>query len=153
MYSCDVLIKQKTSCVSFYLINSGATLPVEKVVKRASSVERIGIVMQKDSSKDSMAPAPVPQKKPNDNFVRDFMLGGIAGGVSKTVVAPLERVKLLLQCQDASTQIGVHTSTQKYTGFSDCFVRVYKEQGFVSYWRGKSIIQSHSLLQNEHQTQ
>lgn len=73
---------------------------------------------------------------PNDNFLRDFMLGGIAGGVSKTVVAPLERVKLLLQCQDASTQIGLNSVTQKYTGFSNCFVRVYQEQGFISYWRG-----------------
>jgi len=71
----------------------------------------------------------------NENFVRDFMLGGIAGGVSKTVVSPLERVKLLLQVQDASTQIG-NGGTVKYRGFTDCMVRVYKEQGVISYWRG-----------------
>lgn len=80
---------------------------------------------------------------PNDNFLRDFMLGGIAGGVSKTVVAPLERVKLLLQCQDASTQIGLNSVTQKYTGFSNCFVRVYQEQGFISYWRGTVVFTKH----------
>jgi len=72
----------------------------------------------------------------NDNFVRDFMLGGIAGGVSKTVVSPLERVKLLLQVQDASTQIG-NGGTVKYKGFNDCLIRVYKEQGVISYWRGE----------------
>jgi len=71
----------------------------------------------------------------NENFVRDFMLGGIAGGVSKTVVSPLERVKLLLQVQDASVQIG-NGGTVKYKGFNDCLIRVYKEQGVVSYWRG-----------------
>jgi len=64
------------------------------------------------------------------------MLGGIAGGVSKTVVSPLERVKLLLQVQDASTQIGEGAKTVKYRGFTDCMVRVYKEQGVISYWRG-----------------
>lgn len=33
------------------------------------------------------------------------MIGGTAAAVSKTAVAPLERVKLLLQVQDASKQI------------------------------------------------
>jgi solute carrier family 25 (adenine nucleotide translocator) protein 4/5/6/31 len=29
-------------------------------------------------------------------FLKDLAAGGIAGGISKTVVAPIERVKLLL---------------------------------------------------------
>eukprot|EP00920_Eleutheroschizon_duboscqi_P030712 GHVT01074195.1.p1 GENE.GHVT01074195.1~~GHVT01074195.1.p1 ORF type:complete len:367 (-),score=69.58 GHVT01074195.1:723-1823(-) len=69
-------------------------------------------------------------------FLRDFMLGGIAGGISKTAVAPLERVKLLLQVQDVSTQIGNVGGTRKYNGFLDCTKRVYAEQGLVSFWRG-----------------
>lgn len=36
----------------------------------------------------------------------DFIAGGISAAVSKTVVAPLERVKILLQIQDASKHIG-----------------------------------------------
>jgi len=72
-----------------------------------------------------------------DNFFRDFMLGGIAGGVAKTATSPLERVKLLLQVQDASVQIGkAPGATLKYNGFLDCMSRVYKEQGMISYWRG-----------------
>lgn len=35
-----------------------------------------------------------PGKKPN--FIKDFLIGGISAAVSKTVVAPIERVKLLL---------------------------------------------------------
>ncbi len=35
--------------------------------------------------------------KKSSNFFRDLMVGGIAGSVSKTISAPLERVKLLLQ--------------------------------------------------------
>ena len=37
----------------------------------------------------------------NKSFFTDFMIGGVSAAVSKTVVAPIERVKLLLQVQDA----------------------------------------------------
>jgi solute carrier family 25 (adenine nucleotide translocator) protein 4/5/6/31 len=33
----------------------------------------------------------------NKSFFADFMIGGVSAAVSKTVVAPIERVKLLLQ--------------------------------------------------------
>lgn len=35
----------------------------------------------------------------NNDFMLDFLAGGISAAVSKTVVAPLERVKILLQVQ------------------------------------------------------
>lgn len=38
-------------------------------------------------------------------FFKDFMAGGISAAVSKTAVAPIERVKLLLQVQAVSKQI------------------------------------------------
>jgi solute carrier family 25 (adenine nucleotide translocator) protein 4/5/6/31 len=66
-------------------------------------------------------------------FCQDLLSGGVAAAVSKTAVAPIERVKLLLQVQDASRQI---TADQKYKGIIDCFSRVAKEQGFWSLWRG-----------------
>lgn len=66
-------------------------------------------------------------------FVKDFAAGGISAAVSKTAVAPIERVKLLLQVQHISKQI---SADQRYKGMVDCFVRIPKEQGFASYWRG-----------------
>jgi len=66
-------------------------------------------------------------------FMKDFLAGGIAAGVSKTIVAPIERVKLLLQVQAVSKQL---TEAQKYKGIVDCFVRIPKEQGFMAFWRG-----------------
>jgi solute carrier family 25 (adenine nucleotide translocator) protein 4/5/6/31 len=66
-------------------------------------------------------------------FLIDLASGGTAAAVSKTAVAPIERVKLLLQVQDASKHI---TADQKYKGIVDCFIRVPREQGFVSLWRG-----------------
>jgi len=66
-------------------------------------------------------------------FMKDFLAGGIAAGVSKTIVAPIERVKLLLQVQAVSKQL---TEAQKYKGIVDCFIRIPKEQGFAAFWRG-----------------
>lgn len=73
------------------------------------------------------------EPKPKKNFLQDFLVGGISAAISKTCVAPIERVKLLLQNQDASSQI---KADQRYKGISDCFVRVAREQGIPSMWRG-----------------
>jgi len=49
----------------------------------------------------------VPEKAKNASmkFFADLAAGGVAGGISKTVVAPIERVKLLLQTQDSNPRI------------------------------------------------
>jgi solute carrier family 25 (adenine nucleotide translocator) protein 4/5/6/31 len=67
------------------------------------------------------------------SFAKDFLAGGISAAISKTAVAPIERVKLLLQVQHVSKQISVD---QRYKGIVDCFVRIPKEQGFLAFWRG-----------------
>ncbi|KAF2900503.1 hypothetical protein ILUMI_05683 [Ignelater luminosus] len=66
-------------------------------------------------------------------FAKDFLAGGISAAISKTAVAPIERVKLLLQVQHVSKQI---SADQRYKGMVDCFVRIPKEQGVLAYWRG-----------------
>uniref|UniRef100_A0A4Y0BE42 ADP/ATP translocase n=1 Tax=Anopheles funestus TaxID=62324 RepID=A0A4Y0BE42_ANOFN len=60
-------------------------------------------------------------------FAKDFLAGGISAAVSKAV-APIERVKLLLQ-QAASKQISADKA-------SIGFVRIPKEQGIGAFWRG-----------------
>jgi solute carrier family 25 (adenine nucleotide translocator) protein 4/5/6/31 len=67
------------------------------------------------------------------DFLKDLAAGGVAGGISKTIVAPIERVKLLLQVQAASTQIA---EADQYKGIMDAFRRIPAEQGFISLWRG-----------------
>ncbi|EFO90503.1 hypothetical protein CRE_08158 [Caenorhabditis remanei] len=66
-------------------------------------------------------------------FLIDLASGGTAAAVSKTAVAPIERVKLLLQVQDASQTI---TADKRYKGIVDVLVRVPKEQGYAALWRG-----------------
>uniref|UniRef100_T1KJF7 ADP/ATP translocase n=1 Tax=Tetranychus urticae TaxID=32264 RepID=T1KJF7_TETUR len=67
------------------------------------------------------------------SFAKDFMAGGISAAISKTAVAPIERIKLLLQVQHASKQIA---EAQRYKGIVDAAVRIPREQGFLSFWRG-----------------
>jgi len=66
------------------------------------------------------------------SFAQDLAAGGTAAAVSKTLVAPIERVKLLLQVQAASKAL----EGKEYKGIIDAFVRIPKEQGFMSFWRG-----------------
>jgi solute carrier family 25 (adenine nucleotide translocator) protein 4/5/6/31 len=77
---------------------------------------------------------PQPKKSfDSRKFAIDFITSGIAAAVSKTAVAPIERVKLLLQVQNAQKTI---SADQRYSGIMNAFIRVRKEQGFVSFWRG-----------------
>jgi len=67
------------------------------------------------------------------SFLFDLAAGGTAGGIAKTLTAPIERIKLILQLQHVSTQI---TEDQRYKGIWDVVRRVPKEQGVMSFWRG-----------------
>lgn len=65
----------------------------------------------------------------------DFAAGGISGAVSKTITAPIERVKLIIQTQDANPKI-ISGEVPRYTGIVNCFSRVASEQGVGAFWRG-----------------
>ncbi|ORM41869.1 uncharacterized protein BXIN_0643 [Babesia sp. Xinjiang] len=70
-----------------------------------------------------------------NTFVTDFLMGGVSAAVSKTAVAPIERVKMLIQTQDTIPEIK-SGKIPRYTGIINCFGRVCKEQGVASLWRG-----------------
>jgi len=69
------------------------------------------------------------------DFFINFMAGGVSGAVAKTATAPIERVKLLIQTQDANPKI-ISGEVKRYTGIIDCFTRVAAEQGVGAFWRG-----------------
>jgi len=68
-------------------------------------------------------------------FLINFLAGGFSGAVAKTITAPIERVKLLIQTQDANPKIR-SGEVARYTGIVDCFTRVSNEQGIKAFWRG-----------------
>lgn len=69
------------------------------------------------------------------DFLLNFLAGGVSGAVAKTCTAPIERVKLIIQTQDANPKI-ISGEVKRYTGIFDCFSRVASEQGIKAFWRG-----------------
>jgi len=69
------------------------------------------------------------------DFLIDFALGGFSGAIAKTITAPIERVKLIIQTQDANPRI-ISGEVKRYSGIVDCFTRVSREQGLLAFWRG-----------------
>jgi solute carrier family 25 (adenine nucleotide translocator) protein 4/5/6/31 len=73
----------------------------------------------------------------DSNMLIDFVAGGTSGAVSKTITAPIERVKLIIQTQDANPKI-MSGEVPRYTGIGNCFTRVASEQGIGAFWRGNA---------------
>merc|ERR1712063_198135 len=67
-------------------------------------------------------------------FAENFLLSGVAAGVSKTAAAPIERIKQLVQNQDEMIKQG--RLDKPYTGVVDCATRVMKTEGIYPFWRG-----------------
>jgi solute carrier family 25 (adenine nucleotide translocator) protein 4/5/6/31 len=61
--------------------------------------------------------------------------GGISGAVSKTITAPLEKVKLAIQNQDSDPRV-ISGEMKRYAGMGDAFRRHITELGPQSLWRG-----------------
>jgi solute carrier family 25 (adenine nucleotide translocator) protein 4/5/6/31 len=68
----------------------------------------------------------------------DLLIGGTIGAISKTIMAPVERVKLLMQTQDSNPKV-ISGEVKRYTGIGDCITRVRTEQGVWSFWRGNLV--------------
>jgi len=60
--------------------------------------------------------------------IKHLIAGGIAGGVSRTVVSPFERMKILFQIQGPSST--------GYTGIWGTLAKIWREEGLVGYMRG-----------------
>ncbi|KAF2894021.1 hypothetical protein ILUMI_12153 [Ignelater luminosus] len=68
-------------------------------------------------------------------FVLNFVITGVTSSFVKSLAAPIDRMKLILQNQRSALQI-LNGQRREYKGFLDCLIRLPKEQGFRSFWRG-----------------
>lgn len=65
-------------------------------------------------------------------------LGGISGGIVKTCMSPIERVKILMQTMDSNPKV-ISGEIERYKSIGDCFKRVQAEQGVAAFWRGNLV--------------
>mmetsp|Transcript_10439 Transcript_10439/g.20562 ORF Transcript_10439/g.20562 Transcript_10439/m.20562 type:complete len:305 (-) Transcript_10439:82-996(-) len=77
-------------------------------------------------------------EKKQSNFVVDFLAGGVSGAIAKTCTAPIERVKLIIQTQDANPRI-ISGEVPRYTSIGNTFTRVFQEQGLKAFWAGNGV--------------
>ncbi|RKP06229.1 putative mitochondrial carrier protein [Thamnocephalis sphaerospora] len=67
-------------------------------------------------------------EKLTSDGVKQFIAGGVAGGVSRTVVSPLERMKILFQVQGPEPA--------QYRGILPTLAKIWREEGVRGYMRG-----------------
>jgi solute carrier family 25 phosphate transporter 23/24/25/41 len=66
-------------------------------------------------------------KNPMNDALKTLISGGIAGAISRTIVSPLERVKILFQTQG---------TPPKYTSIAQCLRVMFQEEGFRGLFKG-----------------
>jgi len=77
-----------------------------------------------------------PEKKSKlEQLGSDLLIGGSIGAVAKTVMAPVERIKSLMQTQDSNPLV-LKGAVKRSSSIADCFRRVLSEQGAIAFWRG-----------------
>ncbi|KAK2767190.1 hypothetical protein FQN53_006560 [Emmonsiellopsis sp. PD_33] len=86
------------------------------------------------ASKESISNAPNPilkqaQNGLSDPFVAAFIAGGMAGAISRTIVSPLERLKILLQIQSVGR-------TEYKLSIWKALVKIGREEGWRGFMRG-----------------
>jgi len=73
----------------------------------------------------------------NNEFLINFMMGGVSAAVSKTLAAPIELIKIRIQNMDEMIKVG--SLDKPYTGIVNCANRVVAEEGFNALWKGNFV--------------
>ncbi|EGG06794.1 uncharacterized protein MELLADRAFT_48294 [Melampsora larici-populina 98AG31] len=74
---------------------------------------------------------PTKPKSTSSHLIEYFIAGGTAGAMSRTVVSPLERLKIIFQCQGPGSS--------NYQGMWPSLVKIGKTEGWRGYFRGNGI--------------
>ncbi|KAF8658270.1 hypothetical protein AX16_002046 [Volvariella volvacea WC 439] len=103
-----------TAAVSTTTTPTNNTVPESKLAPRVETVEKSTILF--------LTP----------EIATYFVAGGCAGAASRTVVSPLERLKIIQQVQPQN-------SDAQYRGVWRSLVRMWQEEGFKGFMRGNGI--------------
>ncbi|KAK6544629.1 hypothetical protein TWF694_001318 [Orbilia ellipsospora] len=88
-------------------------------------------------SKSASKPGPRsrPREQTLDFALRSGLAGGVAGCAAKTLIAPLDRVKILFQTSSPNFQ----KYTGSWFGFGNAVRNIYHQDGFLGLFRGHSM--------------
>lgn len=98
-----------------------------------SSADPVNAVPSNMDPSSSSQPNPIPffgtRSWVSQAVVASFLAGGVAGAVSRTVVSPLERLKILLQVQSTGR-------TEYKMSVPKALAKIWREEGFKGMMAG-----------------
>lgn len=81
-------------------------------------------------------PPPAADISPFSAWLRSFTAGGLAGAIAKTSVAPLDRVKVLMQTSSLHALSRISASGTPYPSILSCLTHITKSDGPAGLFRG-----------------
>lgn len=96
------------------------------------------VVVEKQNVEVPVVKVKKEKKSGLQQLASDLLIGGSVGAIAKTVMAPVERVKLLMQTMHSNPDV-VSGKVEPYKNIADCFRRVHAEQGAAAFWRGNLV--------------
>ena len=69
-------------------------------------------------------------------FLGDSMAGGVAGGMSKILIYPLDTVKKRMQLQAVQNTLSHNLVDANYAGVLDCMRKTHANEGLAGFYRG-----------------
>lgn len=81
-------------------------------------------------------PPPAADISPFSAWLRSFTAGGLAGAIAKTSVAPLDRVKVLMQTSSLHALSRISGSGTPYPSILSCLSHITKSDGPTGLFRG-----------------
>ncbi|KAI9762564.1 MAG: hypothetical protein M4579_000367 [Chaenotheca gracillima] len=113
-------------------VNSDANKPLQRVAQ-LSTPANPGVVDASSSATGSKRPPSASSIRikhfVSQPVVAAFLAGGVAGAVSRTVVSPLERLKILLQVQSVGRE-------EYKLSVGKGLMKMWKEEGWRGFMRG-----------------
>ena len=106
---------------------------VDGVIRRPLHRQPECSSVEKHATVESIATHQVNQET---SPMKDALSGGMAGAVSKTAVAPIERVKLLMQLEFSLTN--KNRGDGRRLGALEIARNVYRDEGMLAFWRGNT---------------
>ena len=90
----------------------------------------------------SSPPSPDQSTSKSNTALKDCIAGVLSGSLAKTAVAPIERVKLLMQLQFSLDRVNgsLEERVSSRTSAWEVVNTVYREEGLLSFWRGEKIV-------------
>lgn len=73
--------------------------------------------------------------------IKDAIAGAAAGAISKSIIAPVERIKLVMQLRFSIENTTTKSSSSRKlpTTAWGVATAIYKDEGFFAFWRGRGL--------------